>query len=118
VENGKNPPFPLNEMKTSLRRYVKASHGSSLSREILDSEAKKFYRYFVAYAKSCREDGITGFSAILESFYSDILDLDCNGSCRSVKSSLTRRIKSLMRKSYVNDPRYQKTLDRYIFLNR
>jgi len=100
-------------MKTSFRRYVKASRGSSLSREILDSEAKRLFRHLVAYAKSCREEGISDFSAILESFYSDILDLDSNGS-RRVRGSLTRRIKSLMRKSRVNDPRCQRTLDEYV----
>jgi hypothetical protein len=93
---------------------VKASHKSSISREILDSEAKKLYKCLVVYAKSYRDEGITDFSIILDSFYSDVLDLDPKLSSRGIKSSLTRRFKRLMRKNRVDDPKCQKTLDDFI----
>ena len=110
-EGGESPPFPLKDLKDSLRRYVEARRRTSLNSGVLEAEAEGIHKHLVAYAKACREDGATDFSTILEGFYSDVLGLDSSVGNSVVKRSLTRRFGRIARKYIVSDPEKQRTLD-------
>jgi len=76
--------------------YVEARRRSSLSREVLDSEAKKLFSYFLEYVQSRKGEQVQSFADLLEEFYSEVLGLD-GIERRGIRSSLTRRFKKMLR---------------------
>ena len=105
--------IPSQELRESVQRYVSTRRQVIRSLEALDQEADFLFSNLRSYVRTKREEGVTDFRSILESYYSEVLDIERYGD-RSVKSSLTRRFKGLVRKHSPSDPKYQKQLDTFV----
>jgi len=92
---------------------MEARRRSSLSREVLDSEAKKLFFYFREYVQSKKDEQVQSFTDVLAEFYSDV-GLDGNDS-RGIKSSLTRRFKKMLRRYNAGSSENQRKLDEFYF---
>jgi len=105
-------PFS-SDVKTSVKAYVEARLRSGLSREVLDSEAKRLFSYFREYAQSKKGEQVQSFTGVLAEFYSEVgLDgIDSKG----IRSSLTRRFKKMIRRYNAGNSENQRKLDEFYF---
>lgn len=92
--------------------YVEARRRSNLSREVLDSEAKKLFSYFREYVQSKKGEQVQSFSEFLNGFYSEVLGLDGIDS-RRIRSSLTRRFKKMLLRYNAGISENQRKLDEF-----
>jgi hypothetical protein len=106
--------FPTRELHESVKRYSDAMLKAESYHRRLYDEAENLFPYFVKYAKAEQKEKQTNLPSIIDNFYYEVLGLSCDSSDKSIRSSLTRRFKKLMRKHVSDDPRYQIRLDKFI----
>jgi hypothetical protein len=105
--------FPTRELNESIKRYADAMVKAGSYHKRLFDEAEKMFPYFVKYAKAEQQEQ-TSLSSIMDNFYFEVLGLSCNAQDKSVRVSLTRRFKKLLKKRVVDDPKYQVKLDGFL----
>lgn len=110
--------FPSRELHESVKRYADAILKAESYHKRLYEEAEKLFPYFVKYAKAERQEKQTNLPSIIDTFYSEVLGMSCDCQDKSVRASLTRRFKKLMRKYVSDDPRYQVKLDKFMMEDR
>jgi hypothetical protein len=98
----------------SLRNYADAKVKADLYLKRLSDETEVLFSHFIKYAKEENNAQPRGFSELVDSFYYEILNMECNGKDKVIRASLTRRFRKLMKKHIVNDPRHQIRLDEYL----
>jgi len=106
--------FPIEELQESVKRYVDAKMKAESYYKRLHEEAEKMFPYFVKYARAEQQQKQTSLPSIIDNFYFEVLGLSCNAQDKSVRVSLTRRFKKLLKKHVVDDPKYQAKLDGFL----
>lgn len=106
--------LPMKELNESLKRYVDAKFKGETYRKRQCEEAETMFPYFVKYAKAEQQENQTSLPSIMDNFYCEVLGLSCDSQDKSVRASLTRRFKKLMRKYVSDDPKYQIKLDKFM----
>ena len=106
--------FPSRELHESVKRYADAILKAESYHKRLYDEAAKMFPYFVKYAKAEQQENQVNLTSIMDNFYCEVLGLSCDSQDKSVRASLTRRFKKLMRKYGSDDPKYQIKLDKFM----
>jgi hypothetical protein len=106
--------LPLKEINESLKRYVDAKLKVETYRKRLYEEAEAMFPHFVKYVKAEQQESQVSLPSIIDNFYYEVLGLSHDSQDKSVRASLTRRFKKLMRKYVSDDPRYQIKLDKFM----
>ena len=102
------------DAQLSLKRYSISRQKVNLDLETLQNESEKLFFHFIRYAKE--NDGESrGFSETVQGFYYDVLNLNCDFRDRTIRSSLTKRFKKLMKKYVRDNSTEQAKLDGFIF---
>lgn len=105
--------FPIKELRESLKLYSEAKTKAGLYQQRLCDEAEKLFSHFIRYAKENAGEP-RGFSNTVEAFYYDVLNMTCDFHDRTIRSSLTKRFKKLMKKSIGNNSDDQVKLDDFM----
>jgi hypothetical protein len=95
----------------SLMSYADAKVKADLYLKRLSDETEVLFSHFIKYAREENNRQAHGFTELVNNFYYEILNMECNGKDKVIRASLTRRFKKLMKKHIVNDPKYQTRLD-------
>jgi len=106
--------FPIKELHESVKRYTDAKMKTESYHKRLYEEADNMFPYFVKYAKAEQQEKQTNLPSIIDNFYSEVLGLSCDSQDKTVRASLTRRFKKLLKKHVVDDPKYQAKLDGFL----
>lgn len=101
------------ELNESIKRYADAVVKVGLYHKRLFDEAEKMFPYFVKYAKA-EQHQQARLSSMMDNFYHEVLGMTCDARDKSVRMSLTRRFKKLLKKHVVDDPKYQVKLDGFL----
>jgi hypothetical protein len=112
--SGEDLGFPIRELKESIKRYTDAKSKADAYQKRLYEEAENLFLYFVKYAKTEHTEKPTSFPTIIDNFYLDILGMPCDSQDKSIRASLTRRFKKMMKKHIIDDPKYQAKLDTFM----
>jgi hypothetical protein len=107
--------FPLKELHESIKRYTDAKMKAESYNKRLYEEAEAMFPYFVKYAKAEQQEKQKDLPSIIDNFYFEVLGLSCDSQDKFVRSSLTRKFKRLLKKHVIDDPRYQKKLDGFLY---
>ena len=102
------------DVELSLKRYSVARQKASLYSKTLQNESEKLFSHFVRYIKENNGEP-RGFSETVQAFYYDVLNMDCDFHDRTIRSSLTRRFRKLMKKYARDDSTEQAKLDGFMF---
>jgi len=106
--------LPSKELHESIKRYADAKlKADSYQKKIYD-EAENLFLYFVKYAKAEQQEKQNRLPSIIDNFYFEVLGLSCDSQDKSVRTSLTRRFKKLLKKHVIDDPKYQIKLDEFL----
>jgi len=97
----------------SLKNYSDAKVKADLYLKRLSGEAEVLFSHFIKYAKKENTIQPRRFSELIENFYYEVLNMECNGKDKVIRASLTRRFKKLMKKHIADDPKYQVKLDEF-----
>jgi hypothetical protein len=98
----------------SLKNYTDAKMKADLYLKRLSDETEVLFSHFIKYAREENTIQPRGFSELVENFYYEILNMECNGKDKVIRASLTRRFKKLMKKRIIQDSRHQISLDEYL----
>ena len=98
----------------SLRNYTDAKMKADLYLKRLSDETEVLFSHFVKYAREENTAQSRSFSELIENFYYEILNMECNGEDKVIRASLTKRFKKLMKKHIVSDSKHQIRLDEYL----
>ena len=98
----------------SLKNYADAKMKADLYLKRLSGETEVLFSHFIKYAREENTIQPRSFSELIENFYYEVLNMECNGKDKVIRASLTRRFKKLMKKHVINDPKYQISLDEYL----
>jgi len=110
----KNQETPPRSAYESLKNYADAKIKADLYLKRLSDETEVLFSHFIKYAKEENTIQPRRFSELIENFYYEILNMECNGKDKVIRASLTRRFKKLMKKRIIQDPRHQISLDEYL----
>lgn len=113
-ENG----FPTRELHESIKRYADSMLKAESYHKRLYEEAENMFPYFVKFAKSEQQEKQSKLPLIIDTFYSEVLGMSCDCQDKSVRASLTRRFKKLLKSHVVDDPKYQIRLDKFMAEDR
>lgn len=105
--------FPIKELHESLKRYSDAKTKAGLYQQRLCDEAEKLFSHFIRYAQENNEEP-RGFSSTVEAFYYDVLNMDCDFHDRTIRSSLTKRFRKLMKRHIKDNSTDQVKLDDFM----
>lgn len=106
--------FPARELHESVKRYADAMLKAESYHRRLYEEAESMFPYFVKYAKAEQQEKQTNLPSIIDNFYFEVLGMSCDCQDKSVRASLTRRFKRLLKSHVVDDPKYQIKLDKFM----
>ncbi len=109
-----NQELPTKELIESIKRYADAMVKVGYYHKRLFDEAEKMFPYFVKYAKAEQQEKQNSLPSIIDNFYFEVLGLSCDSQDKSVRTSLTRRFKKLLKKHVIDDPKYQIKLDEFL----
>lgn len=98
----------------SLKNYADAKMKAGLYLKRLSDETEVLFSHFIKYAREENTVQPRRFSELVENFYYEILNMECNGKDKVIRASLTKRFKKLMKKHVIDDPRHQISLDEYM----
>lgn len=104
----------LSSAHESLKNYADAKTKADLYLKRLSDETEVLFSHFIKYARKENTIQPHNFSELVENFYCEILNMECNGEDRVIRASLTKRFKKLMKKHIVSDPKHQIRLDEYL----
>jgi hypothetical protein len=106
--------FPARELHESVKRYADAILKVESYHKRLFVEAENMFPYFVKYAKAEQQEKQTNLPSIIDTFYCEVLGMSCDCQDKSVRASLTRRFKKLLKSHVINDPKYQVKLEEFL----
>lgn len=110
----KNEADYTDNIQLSLKRYSISRQKANLYLETLQNESKKLFSHFIKYVKENNGEP-HGFSETVQAFYYDVLNMNCDFHDRTIRSSLTKRFRKLMKKYAEDDSTEQIKLDGFIF---
>ena len=98
----------------SLENYSDAKIKADLYLKRLSDETEVLFSHFIKYARAENATQPRNFSEMVEGFYYEILNMECNGEDKVIRASLTKRFRKLMKKHIISDSRHQIKLDEYL----
>jgi len=104
----------LSSAHESLKNYADAKTKVDLYLKRLSDETNVLFSHFIKYARKENTAQSHSFSELLENFYCEILNMECDGEDKVIRASLTKRFKKLMKKRIVSDSKHQNRLDDYL----
>jgi hypothetical protein len=104
----------LSSAHDSLKNYTDAKIKSDLYLKRLSDETEVLFSHFIKYARKENTTQPHSFSELVENFYYEILNMECNGKDKVIRASLTKRFKKLMKKHIIDDPKHQIRLDDFM----
>lgn len=102
-----------NNIQTSLKSYSIAQQKVSLYYKILQNESERLFSYFVGYVKENNGEP-RSFSETIRAFYYDVLNMDYDFHDRTIRSSLTKRFRKLLKRHTRDNSRNQVKLDDFL----
>ncbi len=101
------------DVQLSLKRYSVARQKANLYRKAIQNESEGLFSHFMRYAKEYSGE-LCGFSETVQAFYHDVLNLNCDFHDRTIRSSLTKRFRKLMKRHIRDNSTDQVNLDDYL----
>jgi hypothetical protein len=110
----KRQETPSRSAHEALKNYYDLKMKADLYFKRLSDETEVLFSHFVKYAREENAKRSRNFSELVESFYYEILNMECNENDKVVRASLTKKFKRLMKKHITNDSKNQIKLDDYL----
>jgi hypothetical protein len=104
----------LSSAHESLKNYADAKTKVDLYLKRLSDETNVLFSHFIKYARRENIAQSRSFSELIENFYCEILNMECDGEDKVIRASLTKRFRKLMKKRIVSDSKHQNRLDDYL----
>ena len=104
----------LSSAHESLKNYADAKTKVDLYLKRLSDETNVLFSHFIRYARNENASQTHRFSELVENFYCEILNMDCNGEDKVIRASLTKRFRKLMKNHIIGDSKHQIKLDEYL----